>query len=272
LKFLRRNFVYLFLSLVVAIAIGLWAAVTSASLKDVNFLTGWLLLGSMIFLALFNVRKKLPMIPLGSAALWLNLHIYVGWLCLGVFLIHNGIELPSGILEAVLAALFLLVALSGIFGIVISREFAKRLTTSGEEVVFERIPAFREKLRQQADNVALQSVSASGTSTLADFYAGRLKFFFEGPRNFLGHVFGSRRARFALQSEIQALTRYLDENDRAYQQELSELVHRKVDLDHHHALQKTLKGWLFFHIPLTYSLLIVAVVHVVMVYAFSGTP
>jgi len=31
-----------------------------------------------------------------------------------------------------------------------------------------------------------------------------------------------------------------------------------------------LKGWLFVHIPLTYSLLLASVAHIVVVYAFSG--
>lgn len=271
LRFIKRNFVYLILLSVVATTVCLWVAVASARLADENFLTGWILLGSMIFLALFNVRKKLPMIPLGSAALWLNMHVYVGWFCLGLFVAHNGLDLPNGVLEITLATLFLAVALSGIFGLVISRVFAKRLTTFGEEVIFERIPEFRERLRQQAEDVALQSISASGSTTLADFYAVRLKQTFDGPRNFLGHVFGSQRASFALQNEISALGRYLNENDLGYQQELTDLVHRKADLDRHYALQAMLKCWLFVHIPLTYSLLIVTVVHVVIVYAYSGT-
>ena len=36
------------------------------------------------------------------------------------------------------------------------------------------------------------------------------------------------------------------------------------------ALQGVLKCWLFIHVPLIYSLLLAAVVHLVVVYAFSG--
>jgi hypothetical protein len=94
--------------------------------------------------------------------------------------------------------------------------------------------------------------------------------FFGGPQNFIGHLFNSRRARFALQTEIRSLTRYLDDRGRGFQEELTALVHKKVDLDQHYALQVMLKGWLFVHISLTYSLLIVIVVHVVLALAFSG--
>jgi len=48
------------------------------------------------------------------------------------------------------------------------------------------------------------------------------------------------------------------------------LVRQKDGLDYHYALQLVLKGWLFTHIPLTYSLLLLTLVHVVLVFAFSG--
>ena len=44
----------------------------------------------------------------------------------------------------------------------------------------------------------------------------------------------------------------------------------KDQLDFHQAMQGLLKGWLFVHIPLTYALLLFALVHLVLVYAFSG--
>jgi len=47
----------------------------------------------------------------------------------------------------------------------------------------------------------------------------------------------------------------------------------KNNLDYQHALQMVLKGWLFVHIPLTYSLIVVAAVHGVLAYAFiDGSP
>jgi hypothetical protein len=51
---------------------------------------------------------------------------------------------------------------------------------------------------------------------------------------------------------------------------LADLVRRKDGLDYHHALQTSLKLWLFMHVPLTYSLMIFSLLHVVLVYAFSG--
>ena len=53
-------------------------------------------------------------------------------------------------------------------------------------------------------------------------------------------------------------------------QKIAQLVRQKDGLDYHQALQLLLRGWLFIHIPLTYSLLIFSLMHLVLVYAFSG--
>ena len=270
LNFLRRRWRGLTVTILAAVVTGLAVDITAASIGSADTLTGWLLFAAVILLALFNVRKKLPFLRLGSAAAWLNTHLYVGWFSIGLFFVHVGIRLPAGPIKITVYVLFLVVALSGAFGLLISRSFAKRLTASGEEVIFERIPAYRARLQQEADALVLRSTSESGMSTLADYYTARLQPFFDGPHNFIGHLFNSRRARFALQTEIRSLTRYLDDSGRKFQEQLAALVHKKVDLDHHYALQAMLKGWLFVHIPLTYSLLIVIVVHVVLALAFSG--
>jgi hypothetical protein len=70
--------------------------------------------------------------------------------------------------------------------------------------------------------------------------------------------------------EVDELRRYLNDAERATLQKLGDLVRRKDGLDYHHALQTTLKLWLFVHLPLTYSLMIFSVLHVVLVYAFSA--
>ena len=57
------------------------------ALRDATFLTGWILLGAMISLGLFNIRKRLSALPLGRAAYWLALHVVVGLFAVGV--IHS---------------------------------------------------------------------------------------------------------------------------------------------------------------------------------------
>ena len=55
--------------------------------------------------------------------------------------------------------------------------------------------------------------------------------------------------------------------------EIDSLVSAKADLDYQHAMQLTLKSWLFLHLPLNYGLMLFTLVHIVIVYAFaSGAP
>ena len=102
-------------------------AITSASLRDPRHLTGWILFAVMIALAAYGVRKKLPVLPLGTVAAWCGFHIWAGWLGVFLFFVHVGMRVPQGVLETTLAAMFLVVALSGVVGLMISRIFAKRL-------------------------------------------------------------------------------------------------------------------------------------------------
>ncbi len=245
-------------------------AVYDASLYQGSFLTGWVLLAVMGFLVLYNLRKKITVLPLGSASTWAQLHIYAGWLVILLFVEHVGWRLPNGGLEITLYVLFTIVVLSGIVGLMLSRILPPRLTRRGEEVIFERIPAFIAELRDEAENLVLESARETNSSTISDFYLRHLSRFFSGPRNRLRHLFASRRSRFQLMNEINNMQRYLNSRESEYADRLRDLVNKKDELDFHYALNLALKAWLLIHVPITYSLLILAMLHLVVVYAFGG--
>jgi hypothetical protein len=267
----RRRAVSLsiFAALSLLVALVVWGL--SARLYPTPLITGWLLLTLVLLLSFFNVRKKLPFIPMGRASTWLQFHLYAGLLAAVVFLLHVGGRMPNGVLEATLAAAFVVVVLSGIVGILLSRTYAARLTSRGQEVIYERIPGLRRRVRDQAEALALKSVEQHGTTALSDFYMERLLPYFAGPRNRWLHLFESQRPRLMWKEEFAALDRYLDDDERECARELSELVWMKDDLDYHEALQGAIKLWLFVHVPLTYAMLILAVFHGFMAQAFSGS-
>jgi hypothetical protein len=70
--------------------------------------------------------------------------------------------------------------------------------------------------------------------------------------------------------ELEDLRRYLNEQERTRLEKLAQLVRQKDGLDYHYAVQTTLKLWLFVHLPLTYSLMLFSLLHIVVVFAFSG--
>lgn len=224
----------------------------------------------MIFLALYNLRKKLPILPLGSATNWLQFHIYTGLLAVVLFVLHIEMRIPNGTLEVTLALLFLALVGSGILGLALSRWLARRLRVRGGEVIYERIPAMRQQVIQKAEALFEQSLSESKSTVIVEFYNQRLVHFFMGPRNFLWHLLDSERPRHLLLMDLGALDRYLSDQERACIDDLIYLVNQKDDLDYHAALQGTLKFWVFLHIPLTYSLLIIALLHAILASAYRA--
>jgi len=268
-KFFQRRMRY---SIITAVILAIFSVVICAqnqTLGHSSFVTGYLLMGCIVFLAAFNLRKKLPFLPaIGSASFWMQLHIYVGLATFVIFGFHIAWQIPNGMFESFLAFLYLFVALSGVYGLYATRVYPSRLTGLNEETIFERIPAFRQRLAARAQATVLQ---ASGSSdVLARFYANRLSHFFERPPSCAYLLRPSSRKRRQLVSEIEDLHRYLDDSHRDISRQLSEMVKQRDDLDYHYAIQGRLKIWLFAHIGLTYSLLLVGLLHMVMAHAFSG--
>lgn len=250
--------------------VAIWHARLLATHPHLVYLTGWSLLGLMLYLTAYNSRKKLSFLPLLSSRLWLQMHIYLGLLTGLVFLLHSRWRLPNGWFESLLSALFVGVTLSGMVGWWISRTIPKQLTTAGGEVPYERIPIIRRSLRDQAEALVLKGIPVAKAATLADFYAVRLREYFSGENHFWEHVFGSRRFLNSLLDQLADLGRFLNAEEKKTIADLVALVRQKHALDFHAAKQFLLRGWLFVHIPLTYGLLVFSFVHVVLVYAYSG--
>jgi hypothetical protein len=238
------------------------------ALPDYAFLTGWVLFAVMVLLTIYNAQKKLPFLPLGKSEAWLQIHIYAGLFTVLLFAIHLNFHPPRGWFDATLTALFAIVTISGIVGLLLTRVLPRRLSTRGGEVIYEKIPALRHALREEAETLALGDKTA--TPAIAEFYARRLANFFSGPKNFWLHLFESARPLNDLMAELDDLRRFLNETERATLEKLTQLVGQKDGLDYHRALQSTLKLWLFVHIPFTYSLMLFTLAHIVLVFAFSG--
>ena len=264
----------LFLVLAALLPAGLW--IYSLKLRQGTFISGWILASCVLFLAVYNVRKQFAYFPLLKSSTWLQLHVYVGLLTIVLFIPHACYQfgwqwhLPHGPMNVILAALYLLTATSGVFGLVITRVFPSRLTDRCEEVIFERIPIFLRRVRDRAAELIVEATVDSDASTLPDFYSRRLTGFFARPRHYWLHLVQSHRPLLVLQGELASLDRYLNDREKMIAGKLSTLIAEKDALDYSWALQGTLKGWLFVHIAATYSLLAFLAVHIIVAYAFSG--
>lgn len=235
------------------------------------YLSGWVLFAVMLFLTFFNLRKKVPFLRFGSTSLWLQLHVYVGLLSGALFLVHSGFSWPHGLLNQLIATCFTIVFVTGIIGLWISREYPKRLTVAGFETPYERIPHVRNHLRKEAETLVLTGADGQTSPVIADFYTKKLGLFFTKHENFLSHLQRSRTAQASHQSQFDEMMRYAKKNEQDLLNKLADLVEQKHLLDYQYTLQVSLRVWLFAHIPLSYSLLILSVMHIIVVYSFSGS-
>lgn len=245
-------------------------SVLDVVLYDTAFLSGWVLITVIVLLTVFNTRKKLPFLAIGTGASWLQFHIYAGVFSFILFGYHTGLRIPNDAIELTLVLLFLTVTLSGFVGLFLTRTLPSRLTTRGETVLFDRIPSLIAELREDTEALVVQSVKETNTLTVSNFYMERLAWFFQSPRHGVRHFLLSDRPRRALLEEVIALERYGTDREIEFLEMLSERIELKSELDFHYSLQAVLKGWLFIHIPATYSTLLLAFVHIIVVHAFDG--
>jgi hypothetical protein len=256
--------------MIVVAGVWLWVRARERELAPSSFATGYLMLAAVVFLAAYNLRKKLPSLPLGSSAAWLQWHIYVGVASIGVFALHAGWRWPTGVLETSLAVAYACTVVSGFVGLYLTRTIPPQLARVGQEVIYERIPSLTRQVQRQAGEIVLESVTASGATTLADFYVTRLYDFFHRARGARYVVRPTTALRKSLMADLQNLRRYLSDNERTACERLFALVRRKDDLDFHAARQGVLKGWLFVHIALTYVLVTLGMLHGLLAIAFRG--
>lgn len=258
------------LTIAVLAGIAAWTVWQRLALNNPAFDTGYLLLAALLFLAAYNLRKKLAFLPGPSSAAWLQAHLYTGLATAVLFALHVGWKIPDGILESVLAALFVATFLSGLLGIWWTRTIPKKLARVREEVIFERIPILRRHLRERAQQLVLDTVHAAGATTLGEFYAARLADYFDKPPRWSYFLRPNNRTRRKLLAELTEVGRYLSEPEQQAAEQLFALVRSRDDLDYHAAMQWRLKAWLFVHIGLTYPLLLVAVLHGWLAHLFDG--
>lgn len=235
-----------------------------------SYFTGWIMFGLMVALILFNLRKKLSFLPLGSAYLWAQFHIYGGMLLFIVAVAHINYVMPNGLFEATLSVLFALVALSGLYGTYLSRRLPVKMAQQSEYVIFERLPSMREKIRAEVEEKVNDAVDNCGSVAIAEFYSSHLYNYLSGPADFLLHFFGrERRIYTKWQRRFQALQLYLNKDEKLILHEIELLTFNKIDLDSQHAYRLMLKYWLFFHIPLSYILFVLVIMHLFLVHSFS---
>lgn len=250
----------------------------SNGLRDPRYLDGWLLATGMLIQLYFHIALKASLLSPKSAVRWRQIHIYVGYILLALFISHSDFSLPDTGLEWALWIGFMLITVSGIFGTYLSWS-VKIKRRIDERTVYERIPTRRAEIAREVQAIAITrnaDATAIALPTLPynewilDLYTNQLHSFFKGPQNYGLHFIGSQRAVKRLTDEIENLERYVDEQGKDKLVAIKGLVVEKDQLDFAHVYLGLMKSWLFIHVPITYGMIILIVLHVLVVYAFSS--
>ena len=242
------------------------------ALGDTLFIDGWVLISAMVLQLMLHIKKKTPSLLFASEPTWRQVHIYAGYFVVLMFVLHTGVSLPDTGFEWVLGGLFVLVVLSGMLGTYLTTAIPVRLDHINNRVEADQLLIVREDLERRASGLALEAVGVSGSPAISDFYVGTLHNFFNAPRNLLSHLRTSRRPLKRLFFELDNLEYQLGENSAGHAMvaELKNLVEAKNQIDFQIAHERVLKAWLFVHVPATYGLIVLTVIHVAVVYAYRS--
>jgi len=264
-----RYFALLGVFVAAIVAFTLHAVEMPNNLERPEYLTGYVMFGLMLLVALLNVRKKLAMVPVGRAAYWLAAHAFFGVMIIGLYFIHTQTIWPEGGFERAFAMLVYLVTASGIAGYALQRVSPRRLAAADLEIIYERIPAELAEVRRKVQAIVLASTKEAGSDTLGRHYLESLSWFFRRPRFFFAHVFGLQSGTHWVRFQVQTIERYLSAAEREQLAKIQELALYKDKIDLHYALQSVLKCWLLVHVPLAAALVAMMFWHVIVVNVYA---
>jgi hypothetical protein len=248
-------------------------------LRDPRYLDGWLLAVGMGAQLYFHVSIKRANLSPRAAVRWRKIHIFIGYLLVAVFISHSDFSLPDTGLEWALWASFILITLSGVLGAYLAWSLRAGRGLD-ESIRFDRIPLRRAELAQKlhalvvttdSPAIAVALPAPPQDAWIMDLYTVHLRVFFLGLHNITAHLIGSKRPLGRLIDEIDNLSSYVDQQSQAKLAAIKALVIEKDRLDSTSVYLGLARAWLFVHVPVTYTLIVLAVLHVVVVYAFSAT-
>lgn len=248
------------------------------SLRDPRYLDGWILTAGMGLQIYLHVAIKRARLSPRSMRQWRKFHIFVGYLLIAVFISHSNFSLPDTAMEWALWVDFVLVTLSGIFGTYLTWSLQARHGID-DSISYDRIPGRRAALAQEVHDLVVTTDPAPTLMPLpisphdewiVDLYAARLQDFLRGHRNYAAHLIGSKRPLRRLTDGIDNLSRYVDAPHQGKLAAIRSLVVEKDRLDFARVYLGLSRSWLFVHVPVTYSLIVLTLLHIVVVYAFSS--
>ena len=230
----------------------------------------------MVYAGLLAGRKKVPKWRIGSAQTWTKGHLWIGLLSVPLILFHCGFRW-SGPLEKLLMIIFAIVILSGIYGLALQQVLPRLLSsTAPAQAIAPQVNVACKKLRQSTE-LAIQK--ACGSKFLQPLsrvahdgeYSPELEvasFYWNQASSFLDPD-GSRMHPLANSTFASARFQRLKEGIvaeelRSVVDELQLACDERRQLMAQSTIQNWLHGWLCIHVPISFMLLVLGLIHAVM--------
>lgn len=223
--------------------------------------SGATLLLCLVGLMLLGLRKRLIVLPLWSVKTWVQVHIYTGLFACAAFVVHVPAIIATGRLEGPLSWLFIIVSLSGFYGLYISRTAPKRLTAVTMEPRYDRISWHRDQIALAAQKTVSELGDSPDRAVLQSLYSAALQPYFNSTLPLRYLLFPSMVRRRRLIHAVVENHRYLDQMVLAAANRLSSLLRQRDDLDYQHAIQFRLRAWVTVHSAMASLLVIWSTVH-----------
>lgn len=262
----------------------------------------------MLFCGLLGVRRKVRVWRLGRATTWLKAHIWLGLLAFPIILFHSAMSLGN-MLTLWLMILFIIVEISGIVGVILQNLVPRSmLEMCKAETTFEQIPYVIGVLNQEAvkivssvcgpleepkpeeelpgSDVRSQIKSdgrvqgkevkhakgkptgpVEGAGPLKNFYLDEIKPFLERKYLKTSSLATPQRsdAVFAHTQTLLPATLHGPLSD------LKSVCEERRQIALQERLHLWLHLWEYFHIPLSYLLLVLSLYHVIVAtFGYSG--
>jgi hypothetical protein len=252
--------------------------------------------GAMVAVTLLALRKKFPIWRIGRAQTWMRAHLWLGALSLPLILLHAGFLFGHG-LTSMLMWLFAFVYASGFVGAYLQHTMPRRIMREVPmETIYDQIDHVRDQLRDEGDTVVAEasgqlqvSVSAPGrarpaeasakaaatalasvirvaaddTAPLRDFYTQEMRPFLERPSR--AHPLADPAAAAASFARLRPAVPPALEGAIA---DLESLCEEERQLLRQERMHRLLHAWLIVHVPLSFALMALAIVHIMMALRF----
>ena len=263
------------------------AAVSGGTLPGLAY--GTIGFAFMAFVTLLALRKKFPIWRIGRTTTWMRGHLWLGALSFPLILLHAGFLWGHG-LTSVMMWLFAVVYVSGFFGAWLQHTIPRRLMRDVPmETIYDEIGHVRQQLLDEADGIVAEACGklevqisvpaeavASGANALAtvmrsgsggadqgaplrEFYMKEMRPFAQAPT--VSHPLASGMTASAMFGKLRPLVPASLEPAIT---DLENICEEERQLLRQRRMHGVLHAWLIVHVPLSFALMLLAIVHIVM--------